>query len=299
MNGQMKPAEIEKNSFAIITAELGDRSFPGGVAEVVKRVIHTSADFDYADKPVFFAGCDRKSQGSARGGRDRGDRHQHGARRHQQAGAPKARRQGALPDGGTRMWHARQRRAASPARPCPWSTRRSWTAPLIFAIGNAPTALIRLHELIGEGAVKPALVIGVPVGFVNVVESKELFLGGGHAVYHRARAQGRLERRRGDRQRAAVSDRQTGGLLRWREAKRRWSWSASARPIRTRAARSRTWRKGCAQRFRAMIFTARSPRAWWRARSKRKRAYTSPAPPSCSGSLRTRAMRRCAARACT
>ena len=50
--------------------------------------------------------------------------------------------------------------------------------PLIFAIGNAPTALIRLHELIGEGAVKPALVIGVPVGFVNVVESKELFLGG-------------------------------------------------------------------------------------------------------------------------
>ena len=50
--------------------------------------------------------------------------------------------------------------------------------PLIFAIGNAPTALIRLHELIGEGVVSPALVIGVPVGFVNVVESKELFLGG-------------------------------------------------------------------------------------------------------------------------
>ena len=50
--------------------------------------------------------------------------------------------------------------------------------PLIFAVGNAPTALIRLHELIGKGEVKPALVIGVPVGFVNVVEAKELFIGG-------------------------------------------------------------------------------------------------------------------------
>ena len=50
--------------------------------------------------------------------------------------------------------------------------------PLIFAIGNAPTALIRLHELIEEGIVAPALVIGVPVGFVNVVEAKELFIGG-------------------------------------------------------------------------------------------------------------------------
>ena len=50
--------------------------------------------------------------------------------------------------------------------------------PLIFAIGNAPTALIRLHELIEAGVLSPALVVGVPVGFVNVVESKELFLGG-------------------------------------------------------------------------------------------------------------------------
>ena len=49
---------------------------------------------------------------------------------------------------------------------------------MIFAIGNAPTALIRLHEMIEAGELAPALVIGVPVGFVNVVESKELFLGG-------------------------------------------------------------------------------------------------------------------------
>ncbi len=44
---------------------------------------------------------------------------------------------------------------------------------LIFAIGNAPTALVRLYELIEEGKLNPALIIGVPVGFVNVVQSKE------------------------------------------------------------------------------------------------------------------------------
>ena len=51
------------------------------------------------------------------------------------------------------------------------------TDRLIFAIGNAPTALVRLYELIKEGALKPELIIGVPVGFVNVVQSKELILG--------------------------------------------------------------------------------------------------------------------------
>ena len=53
MNGHMKPADIEKRSFAIITEELGGRTFPESVAEVVKRVIHTSADFDYAANLCF------------------------------------------------------------------------------------------------------------------------------------------------------------------------------------------------------------------------------------------------------
>ena len=47
---------------------------------------------------------------------------------------------------------------------------------LIFAVGNAPTALVRLYELVKEGRLKPELIIGVPVGFVNVVQSKELIL---------------------------------------------------------------------------------------------------------------------------
>lgn len=49
---------------------------------------------------------------------------------------------------------------------------------VIFAVGNAPTALIRLDELIRGGKVEPALIIGVPVGFVNVVQSKEIIMGG-------------------------------------------------------------------------------------------------------------------------
>ncbi len=53
MNPIIKPKDIEKRSFEIITEELGSRTFPEGQAEVVKRVIHTSADFDYADNLVF------------------------------------------------------------------------------------------------------------------------------------------------------------------------------------------------------------------------------------------------------
>ena len=47
---------------------------------------------------------------------------------------------------------------------------------MIFAIGNAPTALVRIYELVQEGKLKPELIIGVPVGFVNVVQSKELIM---------------------------------------------------------------------------------------------------------------------------
>lgn len=50
--------------------------------------------------------------------------------------------------------------------------------PLIYAVGNAPTALIRLEELIKQNVIKPELIIGVPVGFVNVVQSKEIIMNG-------------------------------------------------------------------------------------------------------------------------
>lgn len=177
MNGQMKPAEIEKNSFAIIAAELGDRSFPEGVAEVVKRVIHTSADFDYADNLCFSPDVIEKAKAAlAAGATVVTDTNM------ALAGISKP----ALQKLGGRALClmadadvAREAKARGVTRATvSMEHAAKLDGPLIFAIGNAPTALIRLHELIGEGAVKPALVIGVPVGFVNVVESKELFLGG-------------------------------------------------------------------------------------------------------------------------
>ena len=57
-----------------------------------------------------------------------------------------------------------------------WQKACTVEGPVIIAVGNAPTALVRLDELVKEGKIKPALVIGVPVGFVNVVESKEIIM---------------------------------------------------------------------------------------------------------------------------
>lgn len=177
MNGHMKPADIEKRSFAIITEELGGRTFPDGVAEVVKRVIHTSADFDYADNLCFSPDAVERAKAALEAGATIVTDTNMAL-----AGISKP----ALAKLGGRAVClmadeevAREAKARGVTR-ATVSMEHAATldGPLIFAIGNAPTALIRLHELIGEGAVSPALVIGVPVGFVNVVESKELFLGG-------------------------------------------------------------------------------------------------------------------------
>ena len=177
MNGHMKPADIEKRSFAIITEELGGRTFPEGVAEVVKRVIHTSADFDYADNLCFSPDAVEKAKAALEAGATIVTDTNMAL-----AGISK----GTLAKlGGKAVCLmadesvAREAKARGVTRATvSMEHAAKLDGPLIFAIGNAPTALIRLHELIGEGAVSPALVIGVPVGFVNVVESKELFLGG-------------------------------------------------------------------------------------------------------------------------
>ena len=177
MNGHMKPADIEKRSFAIITEELGGRTFPEGVAEVVKRVIHTSADFDYADNLCFSPDAVEQAKAAleagativtdtnmALAGISKGTLAKLGGKAVCLMADEDVARE-AKERGVTRATVSMEHAA-------------KLDGPLIFAIGNAPTALIRLHELIEEGAVSPALVIGVPVGFVNVVESKELFIGG-------------------------------------------------------------------------------------------------------------------------
>ena len=177
MNGHMKPADIEKRSFAIITEELGGRTFPEGVAEVVKRVIHTSADFDYADNLCFSPDAVEQAKAALEAGATIvTDTNMALAGISKPTLAKLGGRAVCLMADEAVAREAKERGVTRATVSMEHAAKLD--GPLIFAIGNAPTALIRLHELIGEGAVSPALVIGVPVGFVNVVESKELFLGG-------------------------------------------------------------------------------------------------------------------------
>lgn len=172
---QVLPQEIEKRSFEIITEELGDAQLVPGTELVVKRCIHTSADFDYAKNLVFSDGAiEHALEVLGRGATIVTDTQM------AMAGINKiklARLGGqvqcfmsdpnvaeeAKQRGVTRAVVSMEHAAKLPG-------------PLIFAIGNAPTALIHLYELVKSGAVKPELIIGVPVGFVNVVPSKELIL---------------------------------------------------------------------------------------------------------------------------
>ncbi|MCD8155276.1 MAG: precorrin-8X methylmutase [Clostridiales bacterium] len=168
----VKPMDIEKRSFEIITRELGDTPLIPGTELVVKRCIHTSADFDYAKNLCFSSGAvelamEAIRQGAsivtdtqmARSGINKRALARYGGQVYcfmSDEDVAKA----ARANGTTRATASMDKAAALDKK-------------LIFAIGNAPTALIRLYELIQEKKLSPALIIGVPVGFVNVVQSKE------------------------------------------------------------------------------------------------------------------------------
>ena len=178
MNGYMKPQDIEKRSFEIITAELGERTFPAGIAEVVKRVIHTSADFDYADNLCFSENAAQIGVGALNKGASIVTDTQMAA-----SGINKKR----MKECGGEVYcfmsdpdvaAAAKERECTRASIC-MEKAAELGKPLIIAVGNAPTALIRLYELIQEGKIRPELIIGAPVGFVNVVEAKELIMTAG------------------------------------------------------------------------------------------------------------------------
>ena len=179
---QVQPAEIEKKSFEIISRELGDRVIPAEREAIVKRVIHTTADFDYVESLSFSPDAVEKGLAAlkegavivtdtqmARSGVNKAALAKLGGRvecfmsDEDVAAAAKA-------AGTTRATASMDKAAALP---------EALAGGLIMAVGNAPTALIRLDELMKEGKIKPALIIGVPVGFVNVVESKELIMNSG------------------------------------------------------------------------------------------------------------------------
>lgn len=169
------PMEIEKRSFEIITEELGNRSFPKEQESIIKRVIHTTADFDYADNLCFSDDVvnrakDAMSKGvcivtdtqMAMSGINKKALAKFGGKVYNFMSDPDV-AQMAKTNHTTRATACIDKAAAM-------------GEPLIFAIGNAPTALVRLYELIKEDKIHPELIIGVPVGFVNVVASKELIM---------------------------------------------------------------------------------------------------------------------------
>ena len=173
---QVKPAEIEKRSFEIITEELGDTILIPGTEPIVKRCIHTSADFDYVDNLVFSDHVVERALKALRGGASIVTDTQMG-----KSGINKKK----LAEYGGRVYCFMSDEDVAEAAKKGGTTRAQasmdkaagLSEKLIFAIGNAPTALVRLYELIKEGKINPELIIGVPVGFVNVVQSKELILG--------------------------------------------------------------------------------------------------------------------------
>lgn len=173
----VKPEDIEKRSMEIITSELGGRTWPEPQFSIVKRCIHTSADFDYADNLKFskdaeMIGVRAIREGAhivtdtkmAAAGINKNKLKEYGGEVHCFISDDDVVKE-AKDRGCTRATICMEKGAEIAKE-----------HPVIFAIGNAPTALVRLAEMIDAKELEPTLIIGAPVGFVNVVESKELIL---------------------------------------------------------------------------------------------------------------------------
>ncbi|MGD9247910.1 MAG: precorrin-8X methylmutase [Desulfobacteraceae bacterium] len=171
----MRPEEIEAQSFEIIEQEAGAHGLAPRKWQVVRRMIHTSADFDYLKtvrfhKEAIDAGLASIKQGKtiftdtnmARIGIRKNDLAAYGCEVRCLMSDPDVARM-AADTGSTR---------AKAAVDC---AARMMDGG-IYVVGNAPTALLRLIELIGRGRAAPALVVGLPVGFVNAAESKAALL---------------------------------------------------------------------------------------------------------------------------
>ena len=174
----MRPQEIETRSMEIIEEELGERAaaWPPEELLVVKRCIHTSADFDYGENLVFSPGAVEIALEALRNGvtivTDTSMAAAGINKRSAAALGVEVRCFIADPDVAAEA----KRRGITRSAVC-MERAAALGCPVIAAVGNAPTALMRIKELAEEGRFRPELVIGVPVGFVNVVEAKEMILG--------------------------------------------------------------------------------------------------------------------------
>ncbi len=195
---QVLPGDIEKRSFEIITEELGERTFDPLEEPIIKRCIHTSADFDYADQLYFSPGAVKIGiEAIKKGARIVTDTNMGKAGVNKTAlgkfggevlcfmadedVAEAAKREGTTRAVASVKKAAALKAAEATGRPMeePEKRKQEDERPLILAVGNAPTALIEAYELIQKGRFAPDLVIGVPVGFVNVIPAKERIMQAG------------------------------------------------------------------------------------------------------------------------
>ncbi len=171
---KLLPAEIERRSFEIIAAEAGDRLPADDRRDILLRAVHTTADFDYLDTMIFSEGAVARIRNAiASGAVIVTDTTM------AMSGINKKRLSAF---GGCAVCYIADPEVASEAR-LSGTTRSAASMSkaaadypdgnVIFAAGNAPTALIRLYELIDAGF-RPKGVIAAPVGFVNVVAAKEM-----------------------------------------------------------------------------------------------------------------------------
>jgi len=167
----MKPDEIERSSFQIIDQEAGTHHFTEKQWSIVRRMIHTTADFEFKEMVRFHpdaisAGIEAIRNGKmiitdtnmARVGIRKKESEQFGGQVNCYINDPLIHEK-AVVTGGTR---------AKAAVDMAISEMKDG----IYVVGNAPTALLRLIELVSAKKARPALIIGLPVGFVNAAESK-------------------------------------------------------------------------------------------------------------------------------
>lgn len=170
---QVAPAQIEARSMEIIRSEL-KRPLPPENEAVILRAIHTTADFDYAENLCFSANAVQRGVEALAAGADIVT---------DTTMAMSGINKRVLEKFGGRVYNfiadgdvASEARDRGITRAAVSMERAAVMGkPLVYAIGNAPTALVRLYEMWHDGTLPaPALIVGVPVGFVNVVEAKEL-----------------------------------------------------------------------------------------------------------------------------
>lgn len=168
------PDEIERRSMEIIESELSVPIPPENKA-VVKRVIHCTADFDYVRNLVFSEGAVEKALRTLKGGCTIVTDTQMAKSGINKTAAGKLGCEVLCFMSDPDVAEIAKKRGCTRAVASMEKASRLG-GPLVFAIGNAPTALLRIREMMDEGTLRPELVIGVPVGFVNVVESKEAIM---------------------------------------------------------------------------------------------------------------------------